>query len=323
MTFHIIRPWRNTKIFRVWKLFCSTPLTFAIQTWFCNCPQYLYLFHIICECIPSIHDPGKMLVLPNQLLCWVVSTSDQCFVPFQPFLCHPQTQIRTNPFHDVQRDIPNLESSPSHVSIGFSQIAFPLVVLPKDDRTDSVQEERLDLPHWTMIWAICVLVDVSKYLDILTGFFQQFVSILHFNLGISWYCVCCLSIATWQSGDDIHDVGGGHLWCWWSLFSKYCLWSCWNLGSNSEFLRWQMSINDTRCTVLPSFLVSSITSFFVSDLRQLPCRYFPEFFQISVHYWYFHCFKQRINLRTITSWPPFLQCDLHDLYVGFLPNAFS
>ena len=24
MTFHIIRPWRNTKIFRVWKLFCST-----------------------------------------------------------------------------------------------------------------------------------------------------------------------------------------------------------------------------------------------------------------------------------------------------------
>ena len=56
-----------------------------------------------------------------------------------------------NPFHDAQRDIPNLEFSPSHVSIGFSQIAFPIIVLPKDDRTDSFQEERLDLPYWTMI----------------------------------------------------------------------------------------------------------------------------------------------------------------------------
>ena len=43
-------------------------------------------------------------------------------------------------FHDVQRDIPNLEFSPSHVSIGFSQIAFPIIVLPKDDHIDSAQE---------------------------------------------------------------------------------------------------------------------------------------------------------------------------------------
>ena len=38
-----------------------------------------------------------------------------------------------------------------------------MIVLPKDDRKDSVQEEQLGLPYWTMI-AICVLVDVSKYL---------------------------------------------------------------------------------------------------------------------------------------------------------------
>ena len=60
---------------------------------------------------------------------------------------------------------------PNRVLIGFSQIAFPIIVLPKDDRTDSAQEERLDLPYWTMIWAICVLVDVSKDLDILTSEF--------------------------------------------------------------------------------------------------------------------------------------------------------
>ena len=53
---------------------------FTIRTWFCNCPQYLCLFGILVECTPSIHDPGKMLVLPNQLHCQVVSTSDQDFV---------------------------------------------------------------------------------------------------------------------------------------------------------------------------------------------------------------------------------------------------
>ena len=82
------------------------------------------------------------------------------------FLCHPHTQIRTIFFHDAQRDIHNLEFSPSRASIGFSQIAFPITVLPKDDRTDSFQEERLGLPYWTMIYASCVVVDESKCLDI-------------------------------------------------------------------------------------------------------------------------------------------------------------
>ena len=42
---------------------------FWIQTWFCNCQQHLCLFHMAFEYIPSIHDQGKVLVLPNQLLC--------------------------------------------------------------------------------------------------------------------------------------------------------------------------------------------------------------------------------------------------------------
>ena len=72
---------------------------------------------------------------------------------------------KNNLFHDVQRDIPNLEFSPSHVSIRFSQISFPTIVLLKDDRTDSAQEEQLGLPYWTMILAICVVVDESKCVD--------------------------------------------------------------------------------------------------------------------------------------------------------------
>ena len=61
-----------------------------------------------------------------------------------------------NLFHDEQRDIPNLEFSPSHASIGFSQIAFPITVLPQDDRTDFAQEEQLGLPYWTMVLTISV-----------------------------------------------------------------------------------------------------------------------------------------------------------------------
>ena len=52
--------------------------------------------------------------------------------------------------------------------IELSQMAFLTLVLPEDDRKDSVQQEQPDLPYWTMILAICALVDASKYLDILT-----------------------------------------------------------------------------------------------------------------------------------------------------------
>ena len=50
------------------EVFQFTPRKFTIQTWLCNCPEYLCLFHIVFECSPSIHDQGKMLVLPNLLL---------------------------------------------------------------------------------------------------------------------------------------------------------------------------------------------------------------------------------------------------------------
>ena len=74
---------------------------------------------------------------------------------------------KNNPFSRcTNRDIPNLEFSPSRVSIGFSQIAFLITVLPKDDHTDFAQEERLDLPYWTMILATCIVVDESTCLGI-------------------------------------------------------------------------------------------------------------------------------------------------------------
>ena len=63
------------------------------------------------------------------------------------FLCHPHTQKIITLFDGVRISIPNLEFSPSHVSIGLSQIAFPIIVLPKDDHTDFAQEESSILDH--------------------------------------------------------------------------------------------------------------------------------------------------------------------------------
>ena len=77
--------------------FLFSPQKFAIRTWFCNCPQFFCLFHIVVECKPSIHDPTKMLVLPNRLLCFVVSTSEQDFVSFQPIMSSTYTD-KNNPF---------------------------------------------------------------------------------------------------------------------------------------------------------------------------------------------------------------------------------
>ena len=55
------------------------------------------------------------------------------------------------------------------------------------------------------------------------GIFNTFGASYIFDLGISRYCVRCLSSAPWQSGYDIHDFCYCHLWCWWSLFGEYCV----------------------------------------------------------------------------------------------------
>ena len=157
------------------------PRKFAIRTWFCNCPQYLCLFGIVFECSPSLRDPRKSSPKSTYLLNTFHIGLRFCFS--SQFLCHPHTQIRIILFHDEQRDIPNLEFSHSHVSIGCSQIAFPTIILPKDDRTNSFQEERLGLPYWTMILAMCVVVDDSKCLDTTILEFSIIFEHLPFSLG--------------------------------------------------------------------------------------------------------------------------------------------
>ena len=111
MTFHVIRPWRYCfgirfpRFFWFWQLFCSP----GKNPWFEHTSVIIHDILLIWHSLwvqPNKHGRGKMLVLPNRLL-WVVSTSDQCFVSFQPILCHPHTQMRIILFDGVRISIPN------------------------------------------------------------------------------------------------------------------------------------------------------------------------------------------------------------------------
>ena len=139
--------------------------------------------------------------------------------------------------------IPNLELFTIHVPIELSRVAFTKKILPEDGRTDSVQEERLGLPWWTMIIAMCFLLEVSKYLDILTSEFSTMMVHLPFWPGCKLVLRLLLVLSQCHLGVQLD------------------LLYFWNCDSKSEFLRGQTSINDAKCTVLQSFLASAITSF--------------------------------------------------------------
>ena len=81
----------------------------------------------------------------------------------------------------------------------------------------------------------------------------------------------------------------------------------WYWSSNSEFLRWQGSINDEKWTFIPLFLASSITSFLFLTSVSCCCWNFLQFFQFLYHcclcIWNFHCLRHRNELvnKTVMS----------------------
>ena len=169
-----------------------------------------------------------------------------------------------------------------------------MTVVPKDDRTDIVQEERLGLPYWTMILAICVVVDVSKCLD---------TPILEFS--VIWEHPPLL-LGYKQILRQLLVLRNQAVWRWypWSLLLSFVMlmilvqWILrktlkssftisprrttrplyfWCFASNSAFFRWQMSINDAKWTVAPDVLASSITSFLLLTFVRFHAEIFSNF----------------------------------------------
>ena len=120
-------------------------------------------FRNVQRCTPRKHDQEKMLVLPSQLLCSVLSTTDQCFVSFHRIQCHPHAKMRTTLFHGTRKSIiGNL--LPTEFQKNFLKMPFPQQSC-KRMRLRSKGTTGSFIPYWTMILAICVVVDESKCLD--------------------------------------------------------------------------------------------------------------------------------------------------------------
>ena len=210
-----------------------------------------------------------------------------CFLSSQ-FFHHPRAQTIIVHFPVNEPTFPIWNFSPTVFKWKFLEIAFPMTVLPKGDRADFVQEGGLDLPYWTMILAICALVDESKCLDIpIWEFWIKMVHIPFWPWCVSGYCVSCLSCASRLSWNSVHDSCGCQLWCWWSLLSEYSTRS-WSIlhnvasedDSNEALTPNSLDDKDPSMTQSELFCPYSLLlrSPLFSDFSQLPCQYFLKFF---------------------------------------------
>ena len=165
------------------------------------------------------------------------------------------------------------------------------MVLPKDDRTDSFQEERLDLPYWTMNLAICVLVDVSKYPGILTLEFPITLMHLPFWPG-------CKRILRQLLVLNILEALIWYPWLLRLSFEMLMILVQWTLHTNQNHLL-QCHLGVRLCLCISDIEVPAPNSlddrdpfsalipcffdhfYLVSDFRQLPCQYLLQFFSHS------------------------------------------
>ena len=127
--------------------------------------------------------------------------------------------------------------------------------------------------------------------------FQLFVSIFHFDLGISRYCVRCLSSAPWQTGCDIHDFCCRHLWCWWTLVSEI-------LRTIQNYL----SIMSPRSTIRPFLLLVLCLQFGIlqmTDVHQWGEMNFNAFRPCFIDHLWFVSDSCYVPRRSLFKFLPF------------------
>ena len=241
----------------------------------------------------SRNDVGS----PSQSLPWEFSKSVPCFLFCLPVWYRPHTRVRKVLLLGWQKNIPSLKLFPNHVPIELSQIAFHIRVLPKVIHTDSFREERLGLPYWTMILAICVVVDESKCLD--TPIWEFSIICEHLPFWAEYKRILHLLLvhrnpAIWR----------WYPWSWRLSFEMLKILVQWILRKTLNHLlqchlgvrlyafvfltlKFQLrnlkmtEIHPWRKTIFSALRLWFIDHFFlVSDYRQLPCRIFLLFFPI-------------------------------------------
>ena len=125
---------------------------FWIQTWFCNCQHYLCLFRILFEYIPGTHGQRNDVGSPKSTSLFNTFHIGFTFCFFPANLMSSTYTDENSPFSHCTNKHSQLES--------FSQPYFSRIFsncLSHDSPAKwmtvqiSLQEERLDLPYWTMI----------------------------------------------------------------------------------------------------------------------------------------------------------------------------
>ena len=202
---------------------------------------------------------------------------------------------KKSPLTRLTKNIPSLKLFPNHVPKELSQIAFHIRVLPKVIHTDSFREERLGLPYWTMILAICVVVDESKCLD--TPIWEFSIICEHLPFWAEYKRILHLLLvhrnpAIWR----------WYPWSWRLSFEMLMILVQWILRKTLNHLlqchlgvrlyafvfltlRFQLrnlkmtEIHPWRKTIFSALRLWFIDHFFlVSDYRQPPCRIFSPVF---------------------------------------------
>ena len=281
MTFHITGPCRrclhHVSLKRV--VFLVLLRRYWIQTYFWNCRQHLCSFRTLVECNPNKHGQGMMLVLPNRLLCWVLFHIGSRFCFFLANFMSSTYTDKNNPFSRCTK---------RHSQFGiFSQPCFnrifsnclshdsptkrwPYRFLSRGTTGSSILDH--DLVH------LCRgrRIQMSQHFDFRIFNSLGASSILTLVLADTASAACpsqpgnlemknMTLAAVICDADDPFSVNIAYDPESSSTISPRSTTRplyLWHWGTNSEFFRWQRSINDAKWTFLPySLLPSSINSF--------------------------------------------------------------
>ena len=127
---------------------------------------------------------------------------------------------------------------------------------------------------------------------------MQSWSIFQFNVGVSWYRICCLSFIIWQFCNHIHDLGSTNLWRRRALFSEHsmCAWVIFNNVTteyDTSFWTFEVSVPT------PCFSGTYVHQWGKVDFLQFPgwdrFEPFPFFAHCSFRIWNLYCFRHRNN----------------------------
>ena len=244
------------------------------------------------ECNPNKHGRGRMLVLQSQRISWEFSKSDWCSVSFLPVWHRPHLQIRIHIFSVNEWAFTIWNFSQPYFKRTFSNCRSynsPAKGWPYRFRSRRTLGSSI-LVHDFGHLCFCKRFQISGHSDF--GIFN--------NVGASSTLTCVLA----DTASDACPAHPGSLEIMSMTFaavicdaddpcsaktaydpeSSFTLsprsttlplyfW-CW--GSNSEFLRWQRSINDAKVSfsaLIPCFIDHL---FLVSEFCQLPCQYFLQ-----------------------------------------------